>query len=206
KKIHANTKKYIFEYDDVKGLPHKINAKKINCYLVDASNILIENRTKPISNVKPIVKGCEATDDGHLTFTEEEKIEFLNKEPNSAKYFRRLRGGKDLIAGRDRWCLWLKNAHPSEIKKMPLVVDRINKVKQFRLNSPKDQTVKKASTPYLFGEIRLSDTGDSIAIPKVSSERRLYAPISFVDHDVILNNTVQFIPNGSLYEFGLVQS
>ena len=203
---HSIKKKYIFEYDDVRGLPHKITAKNINCYLVDSANILIENRTKPISNVKPIVKGCEATDDGHLIFTEEEKNDFIINEPLAKKYFKRLRGGKDLIVGRDRWCLWFKDVSPSEIKKMPFVIDRINKVRKFRLDSPKDQTVKKASTPYLFGEIRLSDTGDSIAIPKVSSERRDFTPISFVDSDVILNNTVQFIPNGSLYEFGLVQS
>ena len=161
KSINSAAKKYIFEYDDVKGLPHKIRAKNINCYLVDAANTLIENRTKPISNVKPMIKGCEATDDGHLTFTDEEKGEFVNKEPDSIRYFRRLRGGKDLIAGRDRWCLWLRDVPPSAIKKMPMVVDRVNKVKQFRLNSPKDATVKKASTPYLFGEIRLSDKGDS---------------------------------------------
>jgi hypothetical protein len=174
--------------------------------LLDAPNVLIENRSTPISNVRAIVKGCEATDNGHLIFTSLEKADFLQIEPKALTWLRKLQGGYDLINGKMRWCLWLGGITSAQLKAMPHVLERVEKVKQFRLNSPKRATVVKAQTPTLFGEIRLSIEGDSIAIPKVSSEKRNFAPISFVPNNVVLNNTVQFIPSGSFYEFGIVQS
>ena len=153
-----------------------------------------------------MIKGCEATDNGHLILTDEEKSEFVSVEPLAEKWIRPFRGGQDILKGRKRWCLWLKDIQPQELKKMPAVVSRVLEVKLFRESSKKAATVAKAKTPYLFGEIRQNDQGDSIVIPKVSSERREYLPIDFISSEVILNNTVQFIPNGTFYEFAILQS
>lgn len=200
------TKKSIFDYVSAKGEPSRVFAKNINCYLVDAQNVFLESRSDPICNVSPMNKGCEATDDGHLTFTTEEKEAFLAIEPNSSQWFRKLQGTKDIINNQIRWCLWLVDIPPSTLKNLPHVLRHVEKVREFRLKSPKAQTVEKAKTPSIFGEIRISSSGESIAVPKVSSERREYSPISLISSDVILNNTVQFIPNGSLYELGVIQS
>jgi MmeI, DNA-methyltransferase domain/MmeI, target recognition domain/MmeI, N-terminal domain/MmeI, C-terminal domain/MmeI, helicase spacer domain len=199
-------KKYIYEYENVKGHSQKILADKINCYLLDASIVLIENRRSPICNISRMIKGCEATDSGHLILTDQEKSKFVAIEPLAKKWIRPFRGGQDIIKGYKRWCLWLKDIQPNELKEMPTVVSRVLEVKKFRELSSKGATVAKAKTPYLFGEIRQSDKGSSIVIPKVSSERREYAPLDFINSEVILNNTVQFIPNGTLYEFAILQS
>jgi hypothetical protein len=199
-------KKLLYEYESVTGESQLTLVKNINCYLVDAPNVLIENRTSPICNVTTIVKGCEATDNGHLILNKEEKIALIKKEPLAKRWLQPFRGGQDLIKGNERWCLWLVDIQPNQLKKLPSIVSRVNAVRKFRESSPKTATVEKAKTPYLFGEIRLSQKGDSIAIPKVSSQRRDYMPISFVGNNIILNNTVQFIPSGTLYEFGIVQS
>lgn len=198
--------KFIYEYENVKGLPQKVSADKINSYLVNAPVILIENRVAPLCSVVPMIKGCEATDDGHLVLTDQERSELIINEPQSEKWIRPFRGGQDIIRGQGRWCLWLKDIQPNELKIMPSVVERVLKVKKFRESSPKKSTVEKAKTPYLFGEIRQSNNGKSLVIPKVSSERREYIPLSFIPSEVILNNTVQYIPNGTLYEFAILQS
>ncbi len=204
---NEGVKKSIYDYENLRGDPHEISAKNINYYLADAPNVLIKSRSRPIcSDVSKMIKGCEATDNGHLIFSEQEKGEFVALEPKALKWFRKFQGGKDLINGNMRWCLWLLDIPPFELKTMQHVLKRIEDVKRFRLQSSKSATIAKANSPTLFGEIRLSKCGDSIAVPKVSSERREYAPISFVPAEVILNNTVQFIPDGTLYEFGIVQS
>ena len=200
------SKKYLYEYENINGSPQKALAHNINCYLVDAPNIVIENRSKPICNVPAMIKGCEATDNGHLILNEEEKLKLIKEEPSSEKWLRQFRGGQDLIKGDKRWCLWLKDIQPNQLKKMPSIISRVDAVRKFRELSTKSATVEKAKTPYLFGEIRLSKNSDSIVVPKVSSQRRDFAPISFVHCKVILNNTVQFIPDGTLYEFGIIQS
>lgn len=204
---NSGIQKAIYDYENVRGDAHKILVNNVNYYLVDAPNALIESRSKPICrDVSQMVKGCEATDDGNLTFSEEEKADFLAKEPKAVTWFREFQGGRDLINNKMRWCLWLVDISPVELRGMPHVLKCVEEVKKFRLQSSKSATIAKAKTPTLFGEIRLSKCGDSIAVPKVSSERREYTPISFAQRDVVLNNTVQFIPDGTLYEFGIVQS
>jgi hypothetical protein len=199
-------KKYIFEYENVNGPPQGVSADRINCYLIDAPNLIIANRRSPLCDISPMVKGCEATDNGHLILKEQEKDELIALEPLAAKWIRPFRGGQDIIKGYKRWCLWLKDIQPNELKRMPTVVSKVLEVKKFRESSPKAVTVAKSKTPYVFGEIRQSNHGNSIVIPKVSSAKREYAPIDFISSEVILNNTVQFIPNGTLYEFGIIQS
>lgn len=198
--------KWLFEYENIKGEPHMVQAGNINPYLVDASDIVLLSRRSPICKIPEMIKGNEATDSGYLIFNDEEKASFVSQEPNSDHFIRPFIGGENFLNGGGRWCLWLLGIDPKELLSMPAVLLRLESVKKFRESSPKAATVAKAKTPYLFGEIRQPKNGSMIVIPKVSSERRYYAPLGFVDCNVILNNTLQFIPNGSLYEFGIIHS
>lgn len=197
--------KYLYEYDDIKGEPHQKKVKNINPYLVDAPNTIILSKTKPISNVMPMQYGSKPVDGGAFMFTEDEKFEFLKIEPNSEKFFKRLIGSQEYINNIKRYCLWLKDISPKELKALPYVLKRVEKVKSIRLQSSKKPTREAAATPTLFAEER-QPKSDYIVIPLVSSERRNYIPIGFVNKDVIANNALSFIPNGNLYLFGIITS
>src|SRR5690606_21792296 len=146
--------KRIYEYENIKGEPHEVKAKNINPYLIDAKDILIEKRTKPLCNVPTMQKGNQPTDEGNFLFTTEEKNEFLKQEPNAKKFFRKFIGSEEFINKKERWCLWLKDISPSELKQLPKVLERVENIRNFRLKSAKAATRKKADTPALFDEIR----------------------------------------------------
>lgn len=189
-------------YDN--GIPTK--AKNINGYLVDAPNIFIEARKNPIcSNAQKMIKGSQPTDGGYLLLTEEERKELIHKNPLSEKYIKRYMGANDLINNVVRYCLWLVDVSPSELRKMPEVLKRLEMVKETRLNSKKIATQKWAEKPYLFTENRQPDT-DYLILPVVSSERRKYIPVCYVNKDVIANANAQMIPNADLYTFGIINS
>lgn len=197
--------KYIFDYKDIKGDAHEIKVKNINPYLIDAKDILIEKRTNPICNVPNMSFGNMPLDGGHLLFSNEEKNEFLLKEPNAEKYMLPLISAYEFLNNEKRWCLWLVDVEPIELKKLPNVLKRLEAVRDFRLNSIRKQTNEKANTPYLFGEIR--DFGEKyILIPRVSSENRKYIPIGIFDKNYIAGDTCMTIPNGNLYQFGILMS
>ncbi len=198
--------KTIYEYADIKGEPHARKASNINPYLVDASNVVVISKNEPLLNFPLMKKGNEATDDGYLSLNENERNQLIDLEPNSEKWIRPSIGGTEFLNGGKRWCLWLADVKPNELRALPKVLERVEKVRMFRLASPKKATVERASTPWLFGEVRQPNSGSYIIVPKVSSERRLYAPIAFMSSDVITYNTVQFIPNAGLDIFALVQS
>ncbi|TXJ35601.1 type IIL restriction-modification enzyme MmeI, partial [Brachyspira pilosicoli] len=199
-------KKRLFDYEDIKGEPHEIIAENINPYLIDFENIFIVSRKIPISKVPDAIFDNSPLDDGNFIFeTEEEKEEFIKKEPNAEKYIRPLIRSKEYLNNKLSYCLWLENISPAELKKMPLVMERVEKVKQYRLNSTRDATVKLANTPYLFGEIR-QPKDNYILIPRVTSERRKYIPFSFFDSNYIPANSCIIIPNAELYHFGVLTS
>ncbi|MDZ4098074.1 MAG: DNA methyltransferase, partial [Methylophilaceae bacterium] len=198
--------KVIYEYEDIKGEPHAVKARNINPYLVDAPSVLIEARTKPLGSAPIMIKGCEGTDDGYLSLTEDEKSELIAKEPLAERWIRPSIGGDEFLNNKKRWCLWLADIQPQELRLMPGVMSRVEKVKQFRLASTKAATVARAATPWLFGENRQPLNGNFIIVPKVSSERRIYAPIGFMESSTIVYNTVQFIPNVGLNIFGILHS
>jgi SAM-dependent methyltransferase len=183
----------------------EVTANNINPYLVDAPNIFIENRTKPLCNVPEMVYGNKPTDNGYLLIDAEEYENFIAKEPLSKKYIKKIYGATEYINNTDRYCLWLVDVEPSELKNMPLVLERIKKVRQFRLASPKKATRESAATPAQFQEIRQS-VGDYIIVPCHSSENREYIPIGFVSSDIIVNNAVLMIPETTLYHFGILTS
>ena len=180
-------------------------ARHINPYLVDAEDFFIEARQKPLCAVSEMSSGGKPVEGGFFIFTEDEKDEFIKKEPASEKYFKRLLGAKDFINGGKRYCLWLVDANPAELRKMPLVLERIEGVRDYRLKSTKEATRRSADTPTLFQEVKFSET-DFVAVPEVSSERRKYVPMDFISADTICTNAMRFVPNASRYEFGVMTS
>lgn len=189
----------LFDEDTVKKV------KNINGYLVDAPDIFIQKRTSPICDVPPIVRGSQPTDNGFLILTKEEKDELLKSEPQAEVFIRPFMMGKDFINRKPRYCLWMVGANLSALKKCPQVLKRIEGVREYRLNSPKEATRKKAETPMLFDEIRISPT-EYIAIPKVSSENRRYIPMEYLQPEIIAGDKLFFMQNATLYHFGILTS
>jgi hypothetical protein len=197
--------KSIFEYDDIAGEPHEIKAKNINPYLVDAKDVFINKRRKPICAVPEISFGSMPNDGGNFLFTDEEKNEFVRKEPKSELFFKPLISAYEFLNGQKRWCLWLKNVNPKDLKEAKLVTERVENVKNLRLKSTRQATQKLAAFPTLFGEDRQPDS-DYVLIPLHSSENRKYIPIGFFEKYSIANNSCSFIPNANLYHFGILMS
>ena len=178
--------------------------KNINAYLLNGENVFIDSRTKPICNVPQITKGCQPTDGGHLIIEPEDYEDFIKKEPNAKKYIKKLIGAKEFTAGTHRYCLWLVDVPPNEIKKMPLVLERIEKVREMRLNSSDKGTQKLANTPTLFRETYNPD--NFIVVPSATTKRRRYIPLGFMHGDVISTNLNLIIPDATLYHFGVLTS
>jgi hypothetical protein len=144
-------------------------------------------------------------DSGHLLLTKTEKDEYVNLEEQGARYVKEFTGGEEFINKIERYCFWLKDVNPSEIKNCPVLLNRIEKVKEYRMKSSRASTVKLAQYPYLFGEIRQPDT-DYILIPNLSSGLRKYIPIGFKPKEVIASNLVLIIPGSKLFHFGVLTS
>ena len=201
--FNTNTKA-IFSYSEVNSEPTEIKCKNINPYLVDAKDLVIHRISKPICNVNEIAFGNMPLDGGHFLFTNEEKINFIEKEPKSSKWFNPLISAREFLNNQKRWCLWLVNIKPDELKKLPLVLERVNAVKKFRLSSVASSTQKHALTPTLFRDRKTPYT--YILIPSTTSENRKYIPIGFFTQKDIANNSCHIIPNGTIYHFGILTS
>lgn len=197
--------KSIFEYEDIKGEAHELKVKNINPYLIDAKDIFIGKRRKPICNVPEISFGSMPKDGGNFLFTDEEKNAFIRQEPKSDKFFKPLISAHEFLNGHKRWCLWLKNANPTDLKEAKLVTERVENVRKLRAESGRQATQKLAAFPTLFGEDRHPES-DYVLIPLHSSENRKYIPMGFFDKNSIANNSCSFIPNANLYHFGILMS
>ncbi len=197
--------KSIFEYENIKGEPHKIKVKNINPYLVDADDLIILKRRKPICKVSEIKFGNMPNDGGNFLFTNTEKEAFLKLEPNAKPYIKPLLSAFEFLNGKKRWCLWLKNIKPDVLRNLKEVQKRVQNVKNIRGNSSRIATQKLAAFPALFGEIR-QPKNNFVLIPRVSSQRRKYIPMGFFKPDYIAGDTCLTIDNASLYEFGILQS
>ena len=178
--------------------------KNINAYLVDADNVFIENRAKPICAVPDMTTGNRPADGGHLIIEQDDYETFIKREPAAAKYIKRLMGSVEFINNKRRWCLWLVGANPAEIRKMPTVMERIEKCREDRLNSPDADRRKLADTPMAFRETK--NPKEFIVVPAVSSERRRYIPMGFLDEKTIATNLVTIIPEATRYHFGVLTS
>ena len=180
-------------------------AKNINGYLLDADNVFVESRSKPLCDVPEIGIGNMPLDGGFYLFTEEEKTEFLQKEPNAEKWFRPWYGSQEFINRCPRWCLRLEECPPNELRKLPECMKRINAVREFRKNSFRAATQKAAEYPLRFGTTTIPSSNYTI-IPKVSSERRRYVPMGFMTPDTLCSDLVFIIPNTTLYHLGVLTS
>ncbi|MBR1911391.1 MAG: methylase [Treponema sp.] len=181
-------------------------AQNINGYLLNADNVWIESRAKPICDVAEMIYGNKPTDGGFLFLTEDERNDFLRKEPNAEHFIKQILGSEEFINGKKRYCLWLVDASPAEIRKMPKVLERVEAVRAYRLKSTKEATRKSADYATVFQEVRQPKSGNYLLIPRVSSERRRYVPIGFLSYEIIVNDAVQIIPNATLYHFGVLTS
>jgi|WetSurSiteA1Bulk_404760.scaffolds.fasta_scaffold00039_20 type I restriction-modification system DNA methylase subunit len=198
----------LFDYgDDIQGTPTEIKAAQINPYLVDAPTVLIEKRRKQVSSNAPeMVNGSMPNDGGNLLLSQEEADHIQQNDPIAAKYIRPFLMGDEFINNIPRYCLWLKDSTASDRIYSPEIKKRVEQVKKMRLTSTRQATQKLADTPYLFGEIRVPNSLRYLAIPKVSSETRRFIPIGYLESEVICGDKIFFLPDATLYHFGILTS
>jgi len=196
--------KMLYEYEDIKGEPHELKVNNINPYLVEGRDIFITSRAKPISPSPEIIWGNKPVDGGNLLFTDEEKSDFILQEPTAEKFIKPLLSAKEFLNGEKRWCLWLVDANPTELRGMPLVTEKIKKVKEMRENSIDAGARKLALRPSQFRDIKNPE--NFILIPSATSENRKYIPFGFFDKKYIANNSCHLIPNGTKFHFGILTS
>ena len=194
----VNVPKVIYDNDKVNKV------ENINAYLIDAPDVFVESRKEPISDIPLMTTGNRPADGGHLIIESEDYENFIKREPTAKPYIKQLLGSAEFINKKERYCLWLKNVSPTELRKMPLVMERIAQCRQDRLASPDAGRQKLADTPQLFRETMNPDV--YVAVPKVSSERRRYIPIGFLSADIIPTDLLFIIPAATLYHFGVLES
>lgn len=204
--LHDTDRKTIYDYSEPDGEPHALSARNINPYLVDAPDVVLLSLRTPICTVPEIVFGSMPNDGGNLLLSPEEKAALLQREPKAGKWLRRLVGSEEFINNLERWCLWLPNISPEELRAMPAVIERVEAVRQHRTKSSRATTKELAGTPTLFGEIRQPSKGHYLLIPSTSSERREFIPIGFMAHDVIATNANHILPNATSYHLGILSS
>jgi hypothetical protein len=196
--------KKLFTYSDIKGEPSEISVKNINPYLANAEDLIIERRSQPICKVPKMAFGNMPLDGGNLIIEDSAKTGFLSQEPKAEKYILPLISAREFLNNKKRWCLWLEDINPQELRQMPYLLQRVEAVKEFRLASVAKSTQKHAITPTLFRDRNRPKT--FIVVPRVSSENRKYIPMGFFDYNSIVSDTMLSIPNGTLYNFGVLMS
>ena len=184
----------------------QLAVNNINAYLADAPNIIVKSRNKPICDVPKMVYGNKPADGGNLIIEDADYEDFVSKCPESEKYIKPLTGAREYLHGEKRWCLWLKDVSPAEIKRCPNIAERVEKCRQSRLASKAAGIRKFADTPTLFAQITQPEGKPYIIIPRVSSERRRYVPIGFLGGDTKVTDLVQIVPDATVYEFGILIS
>ncbi len=199
-------KKRIFDYININSEPTEIIVKNINPYLAGGNDLVISSRRTGISPRPAIMYGSMPNDRGNLILTESEKDSFLQQEPEAEKWIKPYTGSEEFINGYSRYCFWLVNISPKELKNLPRVYERVQKVKSIRSESTRKATQKLAEFSTLFGEMR-QPKSDYLLLPRVSSERRKYIPIGYgISRLVIANDQVSTIPNATIYDFGILTS
>lgn len=197
--------KSIFEYEDINGEPHEIPAKNINPYLIDAGDFFLIKRRQPITNVSEISFGSMPNDGGNFLLSDDDKTEFLSKEPKAAKYIKPLLSAHEFLNGKNRWCLWLENISPTELRELKFINERVLNVKKLRSESSREATRKLADFPTLFGEVR-QPKSNYILIPRHSSESRKYIPFGFFTPEFIASDSCLSIDKATFFDFGILQS
>ncbi len=191
--------KVIYTSDRAQTVSH------INGYLLDAEDVFVESRSKPICDVPEIGIGNMPIDNGNYLFTADDMAEFIKEEPASESWFHAWYGSQEFINRNPRYCLYLGNCPPNELKRMPKCLKRVQNVMEFRRKSDRASTKKLADSPTLFGTTNIPES-NYIIIPEVSSERRRYVPMGFMTPDILCSNLVKIVPNATLYHLGVLTS
>ena len=197
--------KWLFDYEDIRGEPTASTAMNISPYLVEGPDVAIANRSRPLGEIPEIGIGNKPIDDGNYLFTDDEKKAFVKQEPASKPYFKRWYGSREFINSSPRWCLWIGDCEPDKLRSMPLVMQRVEAVRQFRLESKSAPTQRLAQTPTRF-HVENFPKGNYLLIPEVSSERRSFIPMGFMSDKVICSNLVKLMPKATPYHFGVLSS
>ncbi len=184
---------------------HSIPVSNINGYLLDAPDIWIEKRSKPICNAEQMVYGSEPREGGYLILSEEERSELLEESSFAEKWVKRFVGSEDFLNDKIRYCLWFEPQDMREASRSHIIMQRLEECRKFREESKQSQAHASAATPYLFTSIRQPKT-NYLLVPVVSSETRRYIPIGYLNPDVIASNACFTIPNATLYTFGILMS
>lgn len=195
----------IYDYPTLRSTPHAVVAKNISPYLIDHANTLIAKRRKPLCATPKLGVGCKPIDDGNYLFSADEKDAFIEAEPKSAPFFRQWFGSREFINGEDRWYLFLQDASPTDLRKLPESCKRIAAVKTFRLASTDAGTRKLANTPTAFHVDNRPST-PFIIIPRHSSENRALIPMGLLPADTLVGDSCLILPSSSLYHLGILQS
>jgi hypothetical protein len=198
------SRKKIFDYESADSVT-ETKARNISPYLIVGSNQVVANRQKPLCDVPAIGIGNKPIDDGNYLFTPADKAEFLASEPEAAPFFRRWAGSREFINGIERWCLWLGDCPPHKLRQLPQARKRVAAVRRFRAASKSVPTQKLAETPTRFHVENMPDE-PYLLIPKVSSERRKYIPIGFMEPDVLASDLCFLMPGATRYHFGILSS
>jgi len=206
----ASKEKYLFHYDNLKGEPQEITYKVLSPYLIDAGklhnpHLVVCDEKYNLAGYLPMIRGSQPTDDGNYIFTNEQKMDFLKKEPCAEKFMRPFIGAHEFINRKQRWILTLQNAEPQELRKLPAVLRRIEAVKIFRLSSKKKATRQSAETPTLY-QGNILPENPYLVVPEVSSEQRRYIPIGYVQPPVVPSNLLRLIENAELWHFAILTS
>jgi hypothetical protein len=191
-------------YKKVDGDWHKERVSNISPYLLEGTDVVVKDRSSPLIKSTEMDYGNKPVDGGNLLLTSEEKDDLLRAEPSAEIWLKRLMGSEEFIRGKERWCLWLKEATEENINSMPAVRVRVERVKKARLASKDAGARKLALRPHQFRDLNNPD--NFILIPRVTSERREYAPIGFFGSDIIVTDGVNIIPEGTLYDFGVLST
>ena len=202
--------KRLFSYDDLRGDPTESQHATLTPYLFDASNVtdrhlVVDERSRPLSNVPQLMIGSKPIDDRNYIFDPEERSAFLKREPEAEKYLRSFIGSKEFINGLQRWILVLDGVSPEQLRVMPLVMERIAAVKRFRLESKSPPTQELANSPTRFHVTVLPD-GPFLVIPESSSERRDYVPIGWLSPPTVPSSLVRVLLDADLWHFGMLTS
>lgn len=199
--LHERSKKFLYTYSNVTLPPERSAVKNINAYLVDAPNVLLPNRTKSILNMPKLIEGITPLDNGHLLLSPEEKGRLLETEPQASQWIKRWYSGNNFINNILHYCLWLSDIEPHALRHMPKVLEKVERVREFRLNSKSSQSF--ATRPWQFRETKIAD--QFLLIPKTSSENRSYIPMGIIT-GAIASNACLMLPNATLYHFGILTS
>ena len=193
-------------YKDVDGAIQKTIVKNISPYLTNGSNLAVLASSVSLSDQSKMIRGSQATDGGNLILSVDEKNSLLATNPDAERWVKQFMGASEFIKGDLRYCLWLVDATQDDIDSILFIKNRINKVKESRLQSKKAATRRLSSTPHLFDEIKQPKSGNYIIFPRVSSDQRRYVPIGFLSSDVIASDATAIIPNATFYDFGVLTS